>query len=197
LIAYVVPAPGAAAPEAGALAAHLARTLPAPAVPGAYVVLNALPLNPIGKLDRAALPEPSGPAGRDPAPEPGLYGEVALVEEVRRIWCEVLELDDVGADDDLFDLGGHSLTITQISARIRKSVGVDVSLDAFFDDPTIKGVVEEIVRLRGERDATDEEAGPPAEIRPRPGGGGPPRREVRRRSARTRSRCCRSPAGRS
>ncbi|MGI5274222.1 amino acid adenylation domain-containing protein [Nonomuraea sp. CA-218870] len=176
LIAYVVPAPGAATPDAGALAAHLARTLPAATVPSAYVVLNALPLNPIGKLDRAALPEPSGPAGPDPASglEPGLYGEVALVEEVRRIWCEVLELDDVGADDDLFDLGGHSLTITQISARIRKSVGVDVSLDAFFDDPTIKGVVEEIVRLRGERVAADEADGPPMEIRPRPDGADPP-----------------------
>ncbi|MEV5330011.1 amino acid adenylation domain-containing protein [Nonomuraea sp. NPDC052634] len=176
LIAYVVPAQGE--PDAGDLAAHLARTLPAATLPSAYVLLDALPLNPIGKLDRAALPEP--PRTTEPpqrtelaqqaesaqqAAPPGSGGG-ALVEEVRRIWCEVLELDDVGIDDDLFDLGGHSLTITQISARIRESLGVDVSLDAFFDDPTIQGVVEEIVRLQGDR--------PAAEIRPRPEGVVPP-----------------------
>ncbi|MFB9474180.1 amino acid adenylation domain-containing protein [Nonomuraea salmonea] len=158
LIAYVVPAESA--PDPGDLAAHLARTLPAATLPSAYVVLDALPLNPIGKLDRAALPEPPQKAAA-PRSEGG-----ALVEEVRRIWCEVLELDDVGTDDDLFDLGGHSLTITQITARIRESLGVDVSLDAFFDDPTIQGVVEEIVRLQGD--------GPSAEIEPRPEGVVPP-----------------------
>ncbi|WP_326636632.1 amino acid adenylation domain-containing protein [Nonomuraea fuscirosea] len=174
LIAYVVPAPGRAAPDAGALAAHLARTLPAATVPSAYVVLDALPLNPIGKLDRAALPDPSAATGRsqDQDQDPGLDRGATLVEEVRRIWCEVLELDDVGPDDDLFDLGGHSLTITQISARIRDGIGVDVSLDAFFDDPTITGVVEEIVRLRGA--ATDEGDTRPAEILPRPDGVDPP-----------------------
>ncbi|MEV4088609.1 condensation domain-containing protein, partial [Nonomuraea fuscirosea] len=158
--------------DAGALAAHLARTLPAATVPSAYVVLDALPLNPIGKLDRAALPDPSAATGRSQDPDPGLDRGATLVEEVRRIWCEVLELDDVGPDDDLFDLGGHSLTITQISARIRDGIGVDVSLDAFFDDPTITGVVEEIVRLR--EAATDEGDTRPAEILPRPDGVDPP-----------------------
>ncbi|MGP3963942.1 amino acid adenylation domain-containing protein [Nonomuraea sp. 3N208] len=177
LIAYVVPAPGAATPDAGTLAAHLPRTLPPATTPSAYVVLDALPLNPIGKLDRAALPEPAESAAGSSdsvVAGSGSGGGAVLVEEVRRIWCEVLGLDDVGADDDLFELGGHSLTITQITARIWESVGVDVSLDAFFEDPTIGGVVEEIVRLRGKQATADEGDGLPMEVPPRPEGVDPP-----------------------
>ncbi|TDE54670.1 amino acid adenylation domain-containing protein, partial [Nonomuraea mesophila] len=101
-----------------------------------------------------------------------------LVEEARRIWREVLELadeDEIGTGDDLFDLGGHSLTMTQITARIAESLGVEVSLDAFFDDPTIGGLVEEIARLR-EEDAGAGGEGYAArqEIRPRPAGTRPP-----------------------
>ncbi|WP_344056182.1 amino acid adenylation domain-containing protein, partial [Sphaerisporangium rubeum] len=184
LVAYVVPARGAS-PEPSALSAHLARTLPQPLLPSAYVVLDALPLTPVGKLDRAALPDPARvtpapePGGTtDPAGEPG--GSADLAEQVRRIWREVLDLDeagevgDIALDDDLFDLGGHSLTMTQITARVRDRLGVDVSLDAFFDDPTIGGVVEEIVRLRG-GPAGEVAAEPetPA-IRPRPPGAAPP-----------------------
>ncbi|MFC6081925.1 amino acid adenylation domain-containing protein [Sphaerisporangium aureirubrum] len=172
LIAYIVPAPGAA-PDPGTLTAHLARTLPQPLLPSAYVVLDALPLTPVGKLDRAALPEPVRQADPPAAgPPPGSD----LVEEVRRIWLEVLEPDDVheiGADDDLFDLGGHSLTMTQITARIRERLGVDVSLDAFFDDPTVGGVVEEITRLRAEADEAPGDT-LQAGVRPRPAGVAPP-----------------------
>ena len=63
----------------------------------------------------------------------------------------MLDLDEsaeLGIDDDLFDLGGHSLLITQITARIAEQIGVDVSLDAVFDDPTIAGMIAEINRLR-------------------------------------------------
>ncbi|MGW0801595.1 amino acid adenylation domain-containing protein [Nonomuraea sp. NPDC002799] len=187
LVAYVVPAPGATM-DPGALAAHLARTLPPAMMPSTYVPLAALPLTPVGKLDRAALPEPiaappdpaaSPPAAHRPELELELEPELELeleqgqdpelVGAVRRIWREVLELDDIAADDDLFDLGGHSLTITQITARIRERLGADVSLDAFFDDPTITGVVEEIVRLRAAEEGDDVTG-----IRPRPAGTLPP-----------------------
>jgi acyl carrier protein len=63
----------------------------------------------------------------------------------------VLRLDDIGPDEDLFDLGGHSLTITQIAVRIRKRLGVDVPLDVFFDTPTIDGVAAAIADLREAR----------------------------------------------
>ena len=63
----------------------------------------------------------------------------------------MLRIDDIGPDEDLFDLGGHSLTITQIAGRIRKRLGVDVPIDVFFDTPTIDGVVAAIADLREAR----------------------------------------------
>ncbi|GAA0400195.1 peptide synthetase [Acrocarpospora corrugata] len=75
-------------------------------------------------------------AASDPAPD--------LTGAIREIWQEVLGIDEIGDDEDLFDLGGHSLTITQIIARMRKRLGIEVALDVFFDTPTIAGVVDAI-----------------------------------------------------
>ncbi|MFE3368538.1 amino acid adenylation domain-containing protein [Streptomyces sp. NPDC059173] len=143
-----------AAPAADGLRAHLARSLPAAMVPAAWVPLAALPLTPNGKVDRARLPavprtrpdgasapEPGGADGTPAAPE----GDAAVVRE---IWQEVLRLDDIGPDEDLFDLGGHSLTITAIAARIRKRLGVEVPLDAFFDTPTLGEISAVVGELR-------------------------------------------------
>jgi acyl carrier protein len=67
-----------------------------------------------------------------------------LADRIRAIWEEVLGISPIGDDDDLFDLGGHSLTMTQIIARMRKNLRIDVPLDAFFDDPTVSGVVRAV-----------------------------------------------------
>jgi acyl carrier protein len=74
----------------------------------------------------------SQPAGPDPA---------ELLEQVRLIWQEVLRIAPVHDDDDVFDLGGHSLNITQIIARMRADLRLTVSLDEFFDHSTVAGVV--------------------------------------------------------
>src|SRR5439155_6277485 len=91
-----------------------------------------------------------------------------LVVEVSRIWREVLNVEEIGLDDDLFELGGHSLSITQIGARIWESLGVDVELDVFFDTPTIAGVLAEINRIRADG------GGPATTLVPRPAGERPP-----------------------
>jgi amino acid adenylation domain-containing protein len=191
LIAYVVPeGDPSAAPDQGELTAHLARTLPTAVLPSAFVTRDVLPLTPVGKLDRGALAEfasggaiPPRPALRTgglavPPSPPGHAAEnLDLADEVRRICREVLELDDsaeIGVGDDLFDLGAHSLTITQITARIRERVGVDISLDQVFDDPTIGGIATEIVRLRAAAPAPGESDREEAELRPRPAGVNPP-----------------------
>ena len=152
LAAYIVPAASAegAAPTAEALREHLARWLPAAASPQAWVFLAELPLTPHGKLDRAALPVPErarpAPAPPTPAPPTPAPGADEVTDELRGIWCEVLRMDDVGADEDLFDLGGHSLTITRIIGRIEQRWGVSVPFDDFFDDPTCRGIAVSVRR---------------------------------------------------
>ncbi|MER7705096.1 amino acid adenylation domain-containing protein [Kitasatospora sp. NPDC097605] len=148
LAAYVVPA-GTAAPTPEDLRAHLAATLPAAVLPGTYTVLDAFPLTPNGKLDRAALPEPAVERAESPSgtEEEAVDGTAAAV---LAIWREVLRLDDLGPDEDFFDLGGHSLLITAIAARIRQQLGVAVPLDVFFDTPTARGVAAAVTDLRQE-----------------------------------------------
>ncbi|MCX5208730.1 amino acid adenylation domain-containing protein [Kitasatospora sp. NBC_00240] len=132
-------------PSAAELREHLLGTLPAAMVPQVYVPLPAMPLTPNGKLDRRALPEPpaevAAPQGR-PAPADELQ------EQLCGIWAEVLGLPEVGLEDDLFDLGGHSLTIIQISARIRQALGVEVDFDVFFDSPTVAGIADAVRERR-------------------------------------------------
>ena len=72
-----------------------------------------------------------------------------LTDQVREIWEEVLGISPIEDHDDIFDLGGHSLTITQIIARMRKRLDVEVSLDDFFDNPTIAGVVDSLADETG------------------------------------------------
>ncbi len=160
LVAYVVGA-GQQAPAADDLRAHLARTLPAAMIPATWVPLPALPLTPNGKVDRARLPQ--APRTRPEAAATAGTGAVAAGGEaagaaavVRDIWQEVLRLDDIGPDEDLFDLGGHSLTITAIAARIRKRLGVEVPLDVFFDTPTLAEVSAVVSELQQQEESSDE-----------------------------------------
>ncbi|MEU9356921.1 amino acid adenylation domain-containing protein [Streptomyces sp. NPDC048301] len=148
LVAYVVGTPDA--PPSEELRTWLARALPAAMVPGAWVPLPALPLTPNGKVDRGRLPEP--PRTRtDTAPVTAAAEPRGAAAVVRDIWQEVLRLDDIGPDEDLFDLGGHSLTITAIAARIRKQLGVEVPLDVFFDTPTLAEVSAVVSELQHEQ----------------------------------------------
>ncbi|GII78507.1 hypothetical protein Sru01_34890 [Sphaerisporangium rufum] len=134
---------------AGRLREHLARGLPGVMVPAAYVALDRLPLTPARKLDRLALPEPPARA-TEPAPAAVPAAADPLISEITAIWEEVLKIDGIRPDEDLFDLGGHSLSITRIASRIRGRLGVDVDLDVFFDTPTIDGVAEAVRSAREE-----------------------------------------------
>jgi acyl carrier protein len=99
----------------------------------------------LAQLPSVALVMPSAAA---PVAAPEHELDPDLVEQIRLIWTEVLRIDEIGLDEDLYDLGGHSLTITQITARCRKRFGVEVPFDVFLDDPTVTGVATAVSELR-------------------------------------------------
>ncbi len=138
LVAWVVPGEtaGAVEPSVADLRAHLRSRLPEFMVPAAFAIVHELPLNASGKLDRNALerlPDPDGapPAESFVAPAGGLESEVAA------IWREVLGVERVGSGDGFFDLGGHSLLLVQVQAKLRERLSEEVSMVELFRHPSV------------------------------------------------------------
>ena len=135
LIAYVVPDPDETLREE-TLRTHLKQSLPEFMVPAAFVVLDAFPLSPNGKINRKALPAPEHKASTEGYVAPG----DPIEEVVAGIWAEVLHLPRVGVNDEFFALGGHSLLATQVISRIRQACRVELPLRALFEAPTVAGL---------------------------------------------------------
>ncbi|WP_452672780.1 amino acid adenylation domain-containing protein [Streptomyces amritsarensis] len=133
LAAYVTATCGTA-PDPAALRAHLAERLPEHMVPATVTPLDAFPLTPGGKVDRAALPapqaEPSAPAACHRPPRTPAEQLIAAV------WADVLGVPEVGADDNFFHLGGDSLTAVRVVGRVFDVFGM-VSPYTIFDAPTL------------------------------------------------------------
>jgi acyl carrier protein len=121
---------------------HVRRTLPEYMVPASFMVLEQLPLTPNGKLDRKALPAPDHEAGADRYVAPRTPVEEVLAE----IWAEVLDRDRVGVHDSFFDLGGHSLLIMRLLARIQATFNQELSIRTVFAMPTLEALAGEIER---------------------------------------------------
>ncbi|MCA9542468.1 MAG: non-ribosomal peptide synthetase, partial [Myxococcales bacterium] len=131
LVAYLV---GDMAPIAD-LRSHLARSLPEYMIPSTFVWLDAIPLTPGGKVDRAALPAPE--VERAVLSTGFVRPRTDVEAAVAEAWAAVLGLDAVGAEDDFFELGGHSLRATQVASRITAALGVAVPLRALFEATTV------------------------------------------------------------
>ena len=129
------------APSVGELRRHLEATLPAFMVPQAFVFLDAMPLTPNGKIDRKALPAPEVGSGDESTYE---APSTAVEEMLAEIWHEVLGVERVGIHDSFFDLGGHSLKATQVLSRVEELFGVELSVRALLESPTIAGLAEAI-----------------------------------------------------
>jgi amino acid adenylation domain-containing protein len=141
LAAYVV-ADQTAKVDAHALRFEIEQRLPAHMVPSTFTFLAGLPLTVNGKLDRKALPQPV--QTETTYVEPRTDTERALC----RIWADVLEVPVVGAQDNFFALGGHSLSAVRASFRLSEELGRDVALAALFAHPTVAA-------LAGHLDASD------------------------------------------
>jgi amino acid adenylation domain-containing protein len=154
LIAYAVPGslPGPGTEE---LREYLKARLPYYMVPSDIVTLASLPMTPTGKVDRKALPKPEARRERRIA-LPENATEALLVE----IWKPLLGIDEMGIDDNLFDLGVHSLLTPQFIARVRGAFQIDLPLHALFDSPTVRELALAVrdVLLSQIEDLSDDEA---------------------------------------
>ena len=132
LVAYVTMRNGTGSAP---LRQYLAERLPETMLPSAFVQLDELPRTLNGKIDRKALP-----ALDSLQPESGVEsGSLTPIEEiVAGIWSEVLRLPAVGRTANFFNLGGHSLLVTQVVARVREHLGVELSIRSIFEAPTLE-----------------------------------------------------------
>ncbi|GAA2069380.1 hypothetical protein GCM10009801_18910 [Streptomyces albiaxialis] len=150
LIAYLHLAEPGEDLDPDALRAHAGRFLPGHMLPAVHVAVPGFALTSNGKIDRRALPDP--PSAHVPAHghrTGGLREDLLIC-----LFAEILELPDVGPDDNFFDLGGHSLLATRLTGRMHETFGVHVPLAALFDAPTPRGLVRR--HLSG-RDPSEQE----------------------------------------
>jgi amino acid adenylation domain-containing protein len=117
------------------LRSFLRARLPDFMVPAVFIPLDELPLTVHGKVDRHALPLPD-----EPRPQSVAAPASALEESLAALWREVLHLESVGARDNFFDLGGHSLYAVQLFSRVRQRFGIEIKFQGFFQDPTVAGL---------------------------------------------------------
>ncbi|MGH7833023.1 MAG: phosphopantetheine-binding protein, partial [Candidatus Binatia bacterium] len=161
LVGCIVPR-GTPAPAASELRSFLKTKLPEYAVPLSFVLLEALPLTPLGKVDRRAL----SCAADDIPSEPGdgfAPPASPIEKELARIWSEVLGRKGIGRHDNFFSLGGHSLLATQVVLRVYNTFRVELPVGTLFETATLSGFAAAI-------EAAAKHCGQPASraIRPRP-----------------------------
>lgn len=142
LMAYVVLSPSAKL-NAAELRAHLRKRLPEYMVPAEFISIENIPITANGKVDRAALPKPSGKRHAEIYVGP----RTPVEEELVKILAPLLRLDRVGVNDNFFLLGGHSLLGTQLIARVSETFGVDLTLLKLFDHPTVADMSTQIEEL--------------------------------------------------
>jgi amino acid adenylation domain-containing protein len=146
LVAYVVAAQNLV-PTAHELRAFLKHKLPEYMLPSAFVLLEAFPLMPNGKLDRAALPPPdqSRPDLKNLVPP-----RTAVENALAQIWKDVLELDEIGIHDNFFEIGGHSLLATLVLSQVRHVFQVELPMRTLFDRQTVCELANAITDLQGD-----------------------------------------------
>ncbi len=132
LVGYIV-AHGQNIPTTNEIQHFMKQKLPEYMMPSTFIFLDSLPMTPNGKVNHQALPK-SPLEKKKLCKEPQTYLETELVA----IWSEILNRQQIGIDDNFFDLGGHSLLIVQLFARIRAAFQIDLPLQTLFEAPTVE-----------------------------------------------------------
>jgi amino acid adenylation domain-containing protein len=155
LVAYVTPAGSDTALDTGTLRDGLRSLLPAYMVPAAFVPLPRLPVTPNGKVDRKALARIE-PEGHD-AGLTTSYVEPRsdLERRIAALWREVLGVEQVGVRHNFFDLGGHSLLLVRLHARLEEELGRELPLVDLFNAPTIEALARHLDRQAAEEPARE------------------------------------------
>ncbi len=147
LVAYLVPAADEA-PAANTLRDFLKQKLPDYMVPSIYMPLAKLPLTPNGKVDRKALPAPAMSVAKSASDFVAPTGDVE--QTLAGIWKDILKVPQIGADDNFFDFGGHSLQVVQVQNRLRETLQVDVPVIKLFQYPTVRSLAKFIGEQAGD-----------------------------------------------
>ncbi|SDH31993.1 non-ribosomal peptide synthetase [Nitrosomonas sp. Nm132] len=138
LVAYVSLHAGSTV-DTAVLRESIGKALPDYMVPSAIVMLERLPLNANGKVDRKLLPEPEF-AGADAYEAP--QGEVE--ETLAAVWVEVLGISQVGRNDHFFMSGGHSLAVLQVQQKLRQRLSISLPLHLYFENPVLRDMASVI-----------------------------------------------------
>ena len=134
LVAYVTVA-SQPAPAISELRRALSQKLEYYMIPSSFVILDQLPLLPNGKVNRRALPVPT--KDRPNLESPFIAPRTPVEKELANIWEDVLDLNDIGINDDFLDLGGDSLRAGQVISRVIKNFRVELPLRSLFEAPTV------------------------------------------------------------
>jgi len=140
LIAYIVSNNGDL--QTAELRNYMHQQLAEYMVPSRFVVLEALPRTPNGKIDRRALPEVDG-ASTD-AQEVYIAPRSGMEREIASIWQQLLKVEKVGVNDNFFGLGGHSLLLVHAQSKVTEVLKMKVSMVDMFRYPTISALAEHL-----------------------------------------------------
>ncbi|MBD2726435.1 amino acid adenylation domain-containing protein [Nostoc sp. FACHB-892] len=130
--------------------------LPVYMIPSAFVQLDTLPLTPNGKIDRKALP---AAVKSNLELEDSFVAPRTAVEEIlARIWAKILRVEKVGIHDNFFEIGGHSLLVTQVISRIRETFRMELPLRSLFESPTVEKLAQTIIAKEAKPGITEKMA---------------------------------------
>lgn len=141
LAAYIIP--GDMTPQPHALQNALKNKLPSYMVPNFYIMLNAWPLTPSGKLDHKALPALE--RNRSHSDDDSIAFRTPYEKRIAQIWSEAMALENIGIHDNFFELGGHSLLAMRIITHINHTFDTQLPLRDFFESPTIAGLAQTLL----------------------------------------------------